>query len=142
MKDLARKVAAAMERQDTALGHLGINMEDVAPGMAKASMKVRPDMLNSHGLGHGGFIFALAGTAFAYACNAGNQATVAAGCSIEFFAPAQGGDRLTALAKERHCSGRTGLYDVTVNNQREEIIAEFRGRSRRIKGSSVPEGGF
>lgn len=139
---LARKVAAAMARQDAAVRHLGIQIEDVDLGMARVSMEVRPEMLNSHGTGHGGFIFTLADTGFAYACNAGNEATVAAGCSIEYLAPAARGDRLTAVAKERHRSGRTGIYDVTVNNQRGETIAVFRGKSHRVKGTSVPEGSF
>ncbi|MDD5298062.1 MAG: hydroxyphenylacetyl-CoA thioesterase PaaI [Rhodocyclaceae bacterium] len=139
---LARKVASAMEKQDAAVRHMGIRIEDVAPGLARVRMELKPEMLNSHGTGHGGFIFALADTAFAYSCNAGNEANVAAGCSIEYLVPAACGDVLTAVAKERHRSGRTGIYDVTVSNQRNEIIAVFRGKSHRIKGTSVPEGSF
>lgn len=139
---LAVKVASAMAKLDAAVRHMGISIEDVAPGAARVSMEVRPEMLNSHGTGHGGFIFTLADTAFAYSCNARNEATVAAGCSIEFLAPAACGDRLTAVAKESCRAGRTGIYDVTVSNQRAETIAMFRGKSHRIKGTSVPEGSF
>lgn len=128
-----------MERQDAAVRHTGICIEAVGRGTARVSMEVRPDMLNSHGTGHGGFIFLLADTAFAYACNSGNEATVAAGCSIDYLAPAASGDRITAVATEKHRAGRTGIYDVTVTNQRDQVIASFRGKSHRIQGTSVPE---
>jgi acyl-CoA thioesterase len=100
-------------------------------------MTVRPDMLNGHAICHGGFIFTLADSAFAYACNSYNLTTVASGCSIDFVAPARESDVLTAVGHERSSSGRTGLYDIEVRNQRGETIALFRGRSYRIKGHIV-----
>lgn len=135
---LAEEVARAMYRVDGAAQHLGIHIDSIAPGSARLSMTLRPEMLNSHQTGHGGFLFALADTAFAYACNAYNLATVASGCSIDFVAPAHLGDTLTAVAEERALSGRTGVYDVTITNQKGEIIAFFRGKSCRIRGTAMP----
>jgi acyl-CoA thioesterase len=94
-------------------------------------------MLNGHAICHGGFIFTLADSAFAYACNSYNQTTVASGCAIEFMAPAREGDVLTAIARERSVSGRTGVYDIEVKDQRSETIALFRGKSYRIKGHVI-----
>ena len=102
-------------------------------------MIVRPDMLNGHEICHGGFIFTLADSAFAYACNSYNLNTVASGCAIEFTAPAQRGATLTATAHERQLAGRTGVYDVEVANERGEAIALFRGKSYRIKGHLIDE---
>jgi len=137
---LAEQVAAAMVRDDAAARFLGIRIEAVGPGACRASMKVREELLNSFRIGHGGFIFALADTAFAYACNAYNLATVASGCCIDYLGPARLGDTLTAAAEERSLSGRTGVYDITVTNQAGETIALFRGRSYRIKGASTSPG--
>jgi acyl-CoA thioesterase len=92
-------------------------------------MEVRDNMLNGHRVCHGGFVFALADTAFAFACNTYDRVTLAAGASIEFLRPAKAGDRLKAIASERFRGGRTGLYDVIVSNQDDEQIALFRGRS-------------
>jgi acyl-CoA thioesterase len=94
-------------------------------------------MLNGHATCHGGFIFTLADSAFAFACNSYNLTTVASGCSIEFVAPAREGDVLTAVGCERSASGRTGVYDIEVRNQRGESVALFRGRSHRVKGHVV-----
>ena len=105
--------------------------------LAEVSMTVRTDMLNGHAICHGGFIFTLADSAFAFACNSYNLTTVASGCSIDFIAPAREGDLLTAIAHERSVSGRTGVYDIEVKNQRRETIAYFRGRSYRIKGHVI-----
>ena len=102
-------------------------------------MTVRGDMLNGHAICHGGFIFTLADSAFAYACNSYNLVTVASGCSIDFLAPAREGDVLTARGVERSASGRTGVYDIEVFNQRGEKIALFRGKSYRIKGHVIEE---
>jgi acyl-CoA thioesterase len=102
-------------------------------------MTVRPDMLNGHAICHGGFIFTLADSAFAYACNSYNLSTVASGCAIDFVAPAREGDVLTARAAERSIAGRTGVYDIDVVNQRGETVALFRGKSYRIKGHVVDE---
>ena len=100
-------------------------------------MTVRADMLNGHAICHGGFIFTLADSAFAFACNSYNLTTVASGCTIDFLAPAREGDVLTAVAHERSVSGRTGVYDIEVTNQHGETIALFRGKSYRIKGHVV-----
>ena len=100
-------------------------------------MKVRADMLNGHATCHGGFIFTLADSAFAFACNSANMSTVASGCSIDFIAPAREDDVLTAIGRERSLSGRTGVYDIEVTNQRGETVALFRGKSYRIKGHVI-----
>ena len=134
---LAERVAAAMYARDTATQALGIRVESVGPGRAELSMPVRADMLNGHEICHGGFIFTLADSAFAYACNSYNLNTVASGCSIDFIAPARSGDLLTAKAHERQLAGRTGVYDVEVANQRGETVALFRGKSYRIKGHLI-----
>ena len=136
---LAERVADSMYARDTASIALGIRIETVGPGRADMVMAVRPDMLNGHAICHGGFIFTLADSAFAYACNSSHRATVASGCSIDFLAPARAGDVLTARAHERSASGRTGVYDIEVVNQRGEKIALFRGKSYRIKGHVIPE---
>lgn len=134
---LAERAAQAMWSNDRASQGLGMRVIAVGPGIATLSMPVRGDMLNGHDLCHGGFIFALADSAFAFACNSYNRVTVASGCSIEFIAPTREGDVLTASAQERSASGRTGVYDIEVTNQRGEKIALFRGKSYRIKGHVV-----
>jgi acyl-CoA thioesterase len=134
---LAERVAAAMWARDTASQALGMRIVRVGPGHAELSMPVRADMLNGHAICHGGFIFTLADSAFAYACNSANVNTVASGCGIDFLAPAREHDVLTATAQERSTSGRTGVYDIDVTNQRGEAIALFRGKSYRIKGHVV-----
>jgi acyl-CoA thioesterase len=113
---------------------------DVGAGTAVLEMTVREDMLNGHDICHGGFIFTLADSAFAYSCNSYNLVTVASGCTIDFIAPARHGDVLRAQAHERSVSGRTGVYDIEVTNQRGEKIALFRGKSYRIKGHVVADG--
>ncbi len=137
--ELAEKVAAAMFKRDKAAQHLGIKVDKVGPGYSVLSMKVRDEMLNGHDIGHGGFIFALADTCFAYACNAYNFNTVASGCTIDYVAPAHLGDLLTATAEERALAGRTGVYDITVRNQKGDNVAHFRGKSYRIKGNVIQE---
>src|SRR5262245_41977324 len=128
-----------MYARDTASKALGMRIARVEPGFAELTMIVRPDMLNGHAICHGGFIFTLADSAFAFACNSYNLNTVASGCAIEFLAPAREGDVLTAVARERSMAGRTGVYDIDVANQRGETIALFRGKSYRIKGHVVDE---
>ncbi len=135
----AERVAASMYARDTATQALGIRLVNVGPGFAELTMAVRADMLNGHAICHGGFIFALADSAFAFACNSYNLNTVASGCAIDFTSPARSGDVLTARAHERQLSGRTGVYDVEVTNQRGETIALFRGKSYRIKGHLIEE---
>ncbi len=134
---LAERVAEGMWSRDTASQGLGMRIVRVTPGTAELAMPVRKDMLNGHAICHGGFIFTLADSAFAFACNSYNLTTVASGCSVDFLAPAREGDVLTARAHERSASGRTGVYDVEVTNQRGEKIALFRGKSYRIKGHVV-----
>jgi len=140
-QSLAEQVAHAMYERDDASQALGMRLARVAPGHAEVTMIVRKDMLNGHAICHGGFIFTLADSAFAYACNSYNLATVASGCTIDFLAPARAGDVLTAIAQERSVSGRTGVYDIEVDNQRGERIALFRGKSYRIKGHVIEPSG-
>ena len=137
---LAERVADGMYSRDHASQALGMKIAKIGPGHAELTMAVRADMLNGHAICHGGFIFSLADSAFAFACNSYNLSTVASGCSIDFVAPAREGDLLTAVAQERSVSGRTGVYDIEVRNQRGETIALFRGKSYRIKGHVVEEG--
>ncbi|SDT67370.1 hydroxyphenylacetyl-CoA thioesterase PaaI [Jiangella sp. DSM 45060] len=135
--DLARRAAEAMLAGDAASRELGMTLDDIEPGAARVSMRVRADMLNGHGICHGGLIFTLADTAFAVACNSYNRSTVAQGADIAFLAPAHEGDQLLAVAEERHRGERSGVYDVTVYRDG-AAIAEFRGRSREIPGTLVP----
>lgn len=135
---LARACAEAMYARDHAALMLEMKIEDVQPGYSKLSMKVRQDMCNGHAICHGGMIFTLADTAFAYACNSYNQVAVAAGCNIEYIAPGQLGDTLYAEAKEVTVQGRNGIYDVAISNQDGRTIAFFRGKSRQIKGEVIP----
>ncbi len=132
---LAEATAAAMYERDHAAQALGMQVAQVGPGSALLKMAVRRDMVNGHQICHGGMIFALADTAFAYACNSGNQATVASACQIDFIAPAREGETLEAEATERVAAGRTGVYDVTVRTADGRMIALFRGKSHRIGGS-------
>lgn len=131
---LAERAAAAMWADDAASQALGMRLDAVAPGLATMTMTVRADMVNGHAICHGGFVFALADSAFAFACNSYNIGTVAQDCDIVFVAPARLGDVLTAEATERLRYGRNGIYDVTVRRDG-EVIAEFRGRSREIGGT-------
>lgn len=138
-EDLAKACARRMWDQDTASRHLGMALDHVETGRATLSMTVTETMTNGHGICHGGYIFTLADSAFAFACNTYNHVTVAQHCDVTFLAPAHLGDRLTAEARERNRRGRSGLYDVTVSNQTGDVIAEFRGNSRTTKGSILPE---
>jgi len=140
-QSLAERVAAEMFTRDAASQAMGMRIVKVGPGSAELTMKVRADMLNGHATCHGGFIFTLADSAFAFACNSANLATVASGCTIDFIAPARENDVLTAIGRERSLSGRTGIYDIEVRNQRGEMIALFRGKSYRIKGHVIAEVG-
>jgi acyl-CoA thioesterase len=126
-----------MFAQDRASQALGMRIIEVTPGYAQLAMSVREDMVNGHQICHGGLIFTLADSAFAFACNTYNAVTVAAGATIEFLAPGRLGDELTATAQEQSRSRRTGVYDVTVRNQRGDCIALFRGRSHEIGGRLI-----
>jgi acyl-CoA thioesterase len=134
---LAEEVAATMWARDRATNALNMQILKIKPGYALLSMPVRSDLVNGHHICHGGYIFTLADSAFAYSCNSYNQNTVASGCSIDFLAPAHENDILEAEAVERSLSGRTGVYDVTVRVQGGKTIALFRGKSYRIKGEVI-----
>ncbi len=134
--ELAWRCAEVMWADDTASQKMGMVLNRVATGTATLSMPVRDDMTNGHGTAHGGFIFALADSAFAFACNSRNERTVAQACDIVFSAPAHQGDLLVAAATERHRFGRNGIYDVRVTCG-DQIVAEFRGRSRAVGGAHI-----
>ena len=129
---LAARCAEVMYGNDVASQGLGIAIDGVGPGTARARMTVRDDMLNGHGICHGGYVFTLADTAFAFACNTYDDVTVAAGADGTFLAPVEAGAELVATATERARRGRSGLYDVTVATAGGEVVAEFRGRSRSL----------
>ncbi len=133
-QQIAEHVRDGMQSRDRAARALGIEVVDIAPGCATLTLTVRDDMLNGHDLCHGGVIATLADTCFAYACNSYDELTVASGFGIDLMAPARLADVLTARGVEVAKGGRTGLYDVTVSNQRDERIAVFRGRSYTMKG--------
>jgi len=135
---VAKASAAAMWQDDNASQQLGMSLDNVGIGVATVSFTVEKRMTNGHGTCHGGFIFSLADSAFAFACNSYNQRTVAQHCSVTFVAPAFTGDRLTAVAREVSRAGRGGIYDIRVTNQRGEHVAEFRGHSRTVKGTHLP----
>ena len=118
---------------------MGMELVLVVPGRATMQMVVRPRHLNGHQICHGGFIFTLADSTFAFACNSHNHNTVAAGCSIEFLKPAHAGDLLTCEGVEQMRQGRHGIYDMTITNQRDEMVAMFRGKSAQISGTVFPE---
>jgi acyl-CoA thioesterase len=134
---IAERVGTGMFAEDAASRSLGMRIDAMGPGYARLSMTVRPDMLNGFKICHGGFITLLADSAFAFACNSTNELTLAAGILVDFVAPAKQGDLLTAEAREVAQAGRTGVYDVTVTNQRGATIALLRGRSHRTKDKQV-----
>ena len=133
-QSLADAVGRAMYSRDRASQALGMSLVAIGPGKATMTMRVRPDMCNGHGLCHGGLIFTLADSTFAFACNSWNVNAVAQGCSIDFLAAAHEGNLLTATGEKRQQGSRTGLYDITVTNEGNETIALFRGRSYRLQG--------
>ncbi len=136
---LAKASAEHMYARDHATQGLGIQLIDVGPGTACMQMRVRPDMLNGHAMCHGGFIFTLADSTFAFACNSYNLQTVAAGCTIEFLAPAKEGELLQAVAIEQARSGKTGVYDVSVTTSDGKKIALMRGKSHQISGPVIQD---
>jgi acyl-CoA thioesterase len=133
----ADRATAAMWAEDKASRGLGMTIRRVAPGEAELTMTVRPDMTNGHGICHGGFIFTLADSCFAFACNSHGPHTVAQHCAVTFIRPGREGELLTAHARERARSGRSGIYDVTVTGGDGTVVAEFRGHSRSLKGSWI-----
>ena len=132
---IAKACAETMWAEDRASQALGMKVEKIAPGEAILSMSVRTDMTNGHGICHGGFIFTLADSTFAFACNTYNQRTVAQQCAVTFIEPVRQGEVLNAHAVERNRAGRGGIYDVTVRDSKNNVVAEFRGHSRTITGS-------
>ncbi len=130
--DLARRSAAAMLAADAASAAAGVELQDVGPGTAVATMTVTDAMLNGHGIAHGGYVFLLADTTFAVACNSYGERTLAAGCDITYLAPARSGESLVATAVERARQGRSGVYDVSVRRSDGAPVAELRGRSRAV----------
>lgn len=139
-QERAQRVGETMFAADRAAREtMGIEVLSVAPGRAVLRMAVKPLHLNGHQICHGGFIFTLADTTFAYACNSYNRNAVAAGCSIEFLRPGQAGDVLTCEGVEQTLSGRHGIYDMRVSNQKGEVVALFRGKSAVIPGQVFPE---
>ncbi len=141
--EVARRCADLMWSEDTASRSLGMELVEVAPGRATVTMTVREHMVNGHGIGHGGFTFALADSAFAFACNTYNRRTVAHSCQITYQAPIRLGDALVAEAVERSRAGRDGTYDVAVGlvgDQAKDVVARFVGHSREIRGAFFDEG--
>jgi len=136
---LAVAAGHAMYARDRATQSLGMALAEIRPGYARLTMTVREDMLNGHQTCHGGFIFALADSAFAFACNSYNLNTVGAGCTIDYLAPGRAGDVLTAEGVEQALAGKSGVYDVKVSNQDGKTIALFRGKSHRVSGEIVPQ---
>ena len=137
----AERSAAAMFATDAASQSLGMQIDRIGPGTATLSMQVRDDMLNGHRMTHGGFLFTLADSAFAFACNSYNQVTVAQQNQITYLAPGRAGERVTAVATEVSRNGRSGIYDVTVTNEDGQVLALMRGLSRTIKGTHFDEDG-
>ena len=133
--EVARRSAEAMWAGDRASRSLGMEILDVGPGRATVRMTVTDDMVNGHAIGHGGYTFTLADSAFAFACNSYNRVTVAAGAEIRFRAPTRLGDVLTATATERQRAGRDGTYDISVSNAAGTVVATFVGRSKEIVGT-------
>ncbi len=140
-EERARRSAAAMWEQDRASQALGMKIVEVGPGRAVLSMVVRDDMVNGHGIAHGGYVFTLADSAFAFACNSYNTLVVAQHNSITYLTPSHAGERLTATATEAHRAGRSGLYDVVVTGGDGRRVALFRGASRQIHGTHFDEAG-
>jgi acyl-CoA thioesterase len=126
---IALRAAERMMQHDKAATALGVMLDAVSAGYARMSMLVRDDMVNGFGICHGGVTFSLADTAFAYACNSRNKKSIALSCTINYLAAVQPGDVLTATAEEKSLGGRIGLYDVRVVNQKDMVVAEFRGTS-------------
>ncbi len=138
-QQIAEACAAAMWADDLASQRLGMTLVRIAPGEATLSMTVVDSMANGHGDCHGGYTFALADSAFAFACNSFNQRVVGQQANITYLAPASVGDVLTASGHEKFRKGRSGVYDIEVTNQRGDLVAVFRGHSRTIKGTHLPE---
>ena len=140
-QELAEASARAMWNDDSASQRLDMSLDHIAPGEATLSMTITAAMSNGHGNCHGGYMFTLADSAFAFACNSYNQLAVAQHCSITYLIPGRIGDRLTARAVEVSRRGRSGIYDIRITNQNGDHVAEFRGHSRIVKGTHLPTEG-
>ena len=138
-QQLAEDCALHMFSHDAASKALGITIEAIKPGCATATMTVTDTMLNGYKTCHGGMIFSLADSAFAFACNSQNQAAVAAGCTIDFLRPGMLGDQLSAAATQQHQGNRSGIYHVQVTNQNAQLVALFKGNSARINANVLPD---
>jgi acyl-CoA thioesterase len=138
-QELAEACARAMWNSDSTSQRLGMTLDHVGPGTAVLSMTVTDAMSNGHGNCHGGYIFTLADSTFAFACNSYNQLAVAQHCSVTYLLPVRMGDRLTAAATEVSRRGRSGIYDIRITTQDGAHVAEFRGHSRSVKGTHLPE---
>ena len=137
--EIARAASEAMWSGDRLSQALGMELVEIGEGRATLTMPVRGDMVNGHGTCHGGMMFTLADSAFAFACNSRNAVTVAQECTVTFLAPAHADDLLTARAVERSRVGRSGIYDVTVSKGDGRVVAEFRGLSRTVRGHHRPD---
>lgn len=140
-EERARRSAEAMWADDAASRAMGMAIEAVGPGTATLAMTLRPDQLNGHGSAHGGVLFTLADSAFAFACNSYNEAAVAQEAQVTFLSPGRGGERLRAEAREAALAGRTGVYDVRVTGEDGRVVALFRGLARRVAGRHFEEEG-
>ena len=138
-QERAERSAAAMWSTDVAAHALDMALVRIAPGQSRMTMTVRPEHLNGHGICHGGYIFTLADTAFAYACNSHNKLVVAQENTITYLSPGKAGEVLTATAQEMHLAGRSGVYDVVVTGEDGRKVALFRGLSRQISGTHFKE---
>jgi acyl-CoA thioesterase len=134
---LAEQCAQAMYARDRASQTAGMTIEAVAPGYARMSMTLLPQMMNGHDIAHGGAIFALADSSFAFACNSRNVPSVAQHCSITYISPGHEGERLVAECKETNLIGRRGIYDVTITGGDGRVVAIFRGHSIAVRGSVI-----
>ncbi len=137
-QEIAEGSAREMWNGDSASQRLGMALDHIAPGEATLSMSITESMSNGHGNCHGGYIFTLADSAFAFACNSYNDVVVGQHCSVTYLKPVRLGDRLTATAREVARQGRSGIYDVHITNQDGLHVAEFRGHSRTVKGTHLP----
>ena len=136
---VASACAESLWKEDRTSQKLGMKIVRIGPGEAELSMTVTEDMVNGHNIGHGGYLFTLADSTFAFACNTYNQRCVAQHCSISFLAPVHAGEQLRSVAKEVSRQGRNGIYDITVFDSQSKAIVEFRGYSRTIKGAVLPD---
>ena len=136
---IAQAVGRLDEEEDSLARHLGIGLDAIGPGYAKVSATIKPEMTNHGNIGHGGAIFTVADTAFGYACNSKNASSVAVNCPITYLAAVQVGEVLTAEAHEIVLEGRTGVCDITVTNHKEQVVAIFRGHSRRLRAAVIPD---